>query len=159
MGIYLFMVLSFPLFFISQLVCYKCELSCTHTHIHTDGSKPRRFSDVVDRLSPLHHHDDRRILSAVAKRCVLEAIEESTVFVGIIAAYYAFNMAYPKPILAVLLFIQHYLLVVKDKQPAPIALLNFSHHWIRLLFELYTSARITTTYFLQCYFMYSTIIF
>ena len=64
-------------------------------------------------------------LFLVAERCVLEAIEESTVFVGSIAAYYAFNMAYPKPILSVLLFIQHYLLVVKDKQPAPIALTKF----------------------------------
>ena len=63
-------------------------------------------------------------LLLVAERCVLEAIEESTVFVGSIAAYY-FNMAYPKPILAVLLFIQYYLLVVKDKQPTPIALTKF----------------------------------
>ena len=64
-------------------------------------------------------------LFLVAERCVLEAIEEVAVFVRSIAAYYAFNMAYPKPILAVLLFIQHYLLGVKDKQPAPIALTKF----------------------------------
>ena len=96
----------------------------SHTYTQMDKNLDDSVMSLTDNHPYIHHHSDRRILSAaISSRCV--AIEESTVFVGTIAAYYAFNMAYPKPILAVLLFIQHYLLVVKDIQPAPIELTKF----------------------------------
>ena len=58
----------------------------------------------------------------VIERCVLEAVGASSSFTGLIAAYFAFNMTYPKALYAVLIFIQHFLLIIQDKQPLPISL-------------------------------------
>lgn len=38
---------------------------------------------------------------------------------ALIATYFAFNMAYPSGIYPVLIFLQHYLLDIKDKQTIP----------------------------------------
>ena len=58
----------------------------------------------------------------IAERCILDEVEASSVFVGLIATYFTFNMAYPKAVYPVLLFVQHFLLCINDKQAVPISL-------------------------------------
>ena len=61
-------------------------------------------------------------LYLIVERHVLEAVEASSVFTGLIASYYTFNMTYPKQVYPVLIFIQQFLLGIQDKQPLPISL-------------------------------------
>ena len=58
----------------------------------------------------------------IVERCVLEAVVASSALYALIAAYFAFNMTYTKPLYPLLIFIQHFLLGVQDKQPIPISL-------------------------------------
>ena len=51
--------------------------------------------------------------------CVLEAEGASSSFTGLIAA---FNMTYPEALYAAFIFIQHFLLIIQEKQPLPISL-------------------------------------
>ena len=46
------------------------------------------------------------------------------VLLGLIACYFTFNMKYPKPLNSVLIFIQHFLLCIKDKQTIPRNVVN-----------------------------------
>lgn len=41
--------------------------------------------------------------------------------IDLIAAYYAFNISYPKSLGAILLFFQHFVMGIKDQQTIPIA--------------------------------------
>ena len=61
----------------------------------------------------------------IVERTVLETVEASTALSGLIAAYFSFNMTYPKGLYPLLIFIQHYILKIKDKQPTPICLTKF----------------------------------
>ena len=40
----------------------------------------------------------------------------------LIATYFVFNISYPKPVSAILLFFQHYMFDIKDKQSIPVNL-------------------------------------
>ena len=57
----------------------------------------------------------------VVERHVLDKVDASSCLVGLIAAYFAFNMTYPKSLYAVLIFIQHFLLNIRDKQTVPVS--------------------------------------
>lgn len=61
----------------------------------------------------------------IVERCVLEAVVSSSALSGLIAAYFAFNMTYTKPLYPLLIFIQHFLLGIRDEQPIPISLTKF----------------------------------
>ena len=50
----------------------------------------------------------------VVERHVLERVESSSILTGLIAAYFAFNMTYPKALYAVLICIQHFLGISKS---------------------------------------------
>ncbi len=56
----------------------------------------------------------------VAERIV---VAESEGFVDalmdLICVYFTYNVQYPKPLYAVLVFIQHYVMAIKDSQPIP----------------------------------------
>jgi len=59
-------------------------------------------------------------LFLVAERCVLGAPNNAvSAVVGLIATYFVFNMIYPKQLYPVLIFLQHFVLSIKDKQPIP----------------------------------------
>ena len=57
----------------------------------------------------------------VVERHVLERVESSSILTGLIAAYFAFNMTYPKALYAVLICIQHFFLDIRDKQIIPVS--------------------------------------
>ena len=56
----------------------------------------------------------------VAEKCI---IAQNTTFMdamaNLICAYFAFDIAYPKPLRPILIFIQRYIMGIKDKQPIP----------------------------------------
>ena len=52
----------------------------------------------------------------IVKRCVLEAVMASSALSALIGVYFAFNMTYTKPLYPLLIFIQHFLLGIQDKQ-------------------------------------------
>lgn len=61
----------------------------------------------------------------IVERTVLETVEVSSALSGLIATYFSFNMSYPKGLYPLLIFIQHFLLGIKDKQVTPITLTKF----------------------------------
>ena len=64
--------------------------------------------------------DSTAQLFIIAERAVLGSADNAMgALIGLIDAYYAFNMVYPKPLYAVLLFVQHFILNLKDKQAVP----------------------------------------
>ena len=42
-----------------------------------------------------------------------------TAMTNLVAAYFTFNIAYPKPLYSFLIFVQHYILKFKDEQTVP----------------------------------------
>ena len=52
--------------------------------------------------------------------------------IDLISTYFAFNITYPKFLNAVLLFFQHYVFNIKDKQPVPMSLLNLCRNLQKL---------------------------
>ncbi len=58
----------------------------------------------------------------VVERLVLcESDDFLAVLFDLVCVYFAFNIQYPRALYAVLLFIQHYILGIKDNQPIPAA--------------------------------------
>ena len=61
----------------------------------------------------------------VVEREVLQSLHsDSTVFLEMISMYFTFNMVYPRPLYPVLIFVQHFVLVLKDKQPIPTSVMT-----------------------------------
>ena len=59
----------------------------------------------------------------VTERIVMDESENLTeALLDPISAYFAFNIEYPKPLYPVFLFIQHYIMDIKDNQTIPPAL-------------------------------------
>ena len=59
----------------------------------------------------------------VAERNVLATTEDFIeVLTGMIAAYFALNIQYPKALYPVFIFVQHHVVVLKDCQPVPTSL-------------------------------------
>lgn len=50
---------------------------------------------------------------------LLESKSVKDAIIDLIATYYVFDIAYPKPLNAVLLFFQHHVFQIKDDQPIP----------------------------------------
>lgn len=98
----------------------------THTHTHPDGSKSGWSSRGTPWESPIFGLGIRRDLPSTFSDCqTLYAGWSrgiSSVFVGLIATYFTFNMAYPKAVYPVLLFVQHFLLCINNKQAVSISL-------------------------------------
>ena len=61
-------------------------------------------------------------LYLIVERRILEAVDTTSLFTALIGSYFAFNMSYPKSLYPLLIFIQHFLLVIRDKQPLPVVL-------------------------------------
>lgn len=58
----------------------------------------------------------------VAELEILQQLSSSSnLFLQLIAAYFAFDMVYPKVLFAVLIFLQHFVLDLKDKQVIPVS--------------------------------------
>ena len=78
-------------------------------------------SDLESQI--LRIHENHPYLAAVfndsTAQFFIVADDVTSALFGLIGAYFAFNMVYPKPLYAVLLFIQHFVLDIKDKQAVP----------------------------------------
>lgn len=64
-----------------------------------------------------------QLFLVVEKRLLVSSFPDfRTAILALIAAYFAFDMAYPKPLYSTLLFIQHYMLNIRDDQTVPNAI-------------------------------------
>ena len=52
----------------------------------------------------------------------MESCDMATALVDVMAAYFVFNIAFPKSLYTLLVFIQHYIFNIKDDQPEPNAI-------------------------------------
>lgn len=56
----------------------------------------------------------------IAERCPLGSPNNAiNVLTGLIGLYYTFNMAYPKPLYPILIFVQQFVLNILDSQSVP----------------------------------------
>ena len=55
----------------------------------------------------------------IEKHILPESGSITTAILDLYASYFTFDIVYPKPLYALLLFIQHYVLCIKDQQPVP----------------------------------------
>ena len=56
----------------------------------------------------------------IVERNVLESLKRiSSIIIILIAGYFTFNMSYPKSLYPTLIFLQHFVLEIKDKQVIP----------------------------------------
>ena len=106
-------------------------LAIQYSLLHADGhtSYMQMDSDLESQILRIHENhpylaavfnDSTAQFFIVAERTVLESADDVTsALFELIGAYFAFNMVYPKPLYAVLLFIQHFVLDIKDKQAVP----------------------------------------
>ena len=61
----------------------------------------------------------RQIMIVVEKEILVECHDMATALLDLISAYFSFDIAYPKPLYPVFLFIQHFMFGVVDEQPRP----------------------------------------
>ena len=68
------------------------------------------------------HGDSSLQFFVVAERVVLcENNDFVEALIDLVCVYFVFNIVYPKPLYPVFLFLQHYVLGIKDRQPIPAA--------------------------------------
>jgi hypothetical protein len=81
------------------------------------------LKDVVQRENRNHPYlvvVSNQKIYLVVERIVLGKTRSFTKALwGLIGAYFTFNISYPKPYYNVLIFIQHLVLMIRDKQPVP----------------------------------------
>lgn len=63
--------------------------------------------------------DSKQYFVVAEKEVLLESVDMRTAMVDLIATYFTFDIAYPKPLYSLLLFIQHHIFSVVDSQPQP----------------------------------------
>ena len=56
---------------------------------------------------------------AVEKQVMVESRCINTALLDMMSVYFAFDIAYPRPLYSLLVFIQHYVLGIRDSQPVP----------------------------------------
>lgn len=55
----------------------------------------------------------------IEKALIAESSSLTTAIVDLVASYFVFDIIYPQPLYAVLIFIQHFVLQIIDKQKVP----------------------------------------
>ena len=66
-----------------------------------------------------------QILLTCERQVIAEAHSATRLLVGLISLYFTFNIAYPKQLNSLLLFIQRFILCIEDKSPIPSNLHSF----------------------------------
>ena len=66
-----------------------------------------------------------QVILTCERKAVTEVTSASKLLVALISLYFTFNIVYPKPLHSLLLFIQCYILCIKDKSPTPSNLRSF----------------------------------
>ena len=70
-------------------------------------------------IAVLKTDDQVQFYISVEKQIIGFSKSVFSALTNLISAYYVFNIAYPKPINALLIFVQHFVLLLKDKQHVP----------------------------------------
>ena len=77
----------------------------------------------IDKGSPylimLTSEEGQQFFVVVERALLAESGNITTAVVNLIASYFAFDIVYPQPLYTILIFIQHYVLGVVDKQKVP----------------------------------------
>ena len=63
--------------------------------------------------------DSSQVFVCCERRIFLESKSMSDSLLDLIATYFVFDIAYPKYINAILIFLQHFVMDLPDKQPVP----------------------------------------
>ena len=66
-----------------------------------------------------------QVILTCERKAVTEVTSSSKLLVTLISLYFTFNIVYPKPLNSLLLFIQCFILCIKDKSPTPSNLRSF----------------------------------
>ena len=84
------------------------------------------ISDAIESVEENHGYlavligDSSIQVFLAAERCLLGTTNNDfSIIVSLISIYYAFNIVYPKSILPILIFFQHIVLNIIDKQKVP----------------------------------------
>ena len=77
----------------------------------------------IDKGSPylimLTSEEGQQFFVVVKRALLAESGNITTAAVNLVASYFAFDIVYPQPLYAILIFIQHFVLGVVDKQKVP----------------------------------------
>ena len=65
------------------------------------------------------HAETMASFIAVEKQVMVESRCINTALLDMMSVYFAFDIAYPRPLYSLLVFIQHYVLGIRDSQPVP----------------------------------------
>lgn len=68
---------------------------------------------------PRSDSDKFQFFILAEKQVISESNNICLAIVDMIATYFTFNMSYPDPLYSLLLFVQHYILDIKDDQSVP----------------------------------------
>ena len=71
------------------------------------------------RIVVLTSDESKQFFVVAEKEILTESTSLKRALVDVIAAFFTFDMAYPKQLYPVLLFIQHHILDIKDDQQVP----------------------------------------
>ena len=63
--------------------------------------------------------DSRQYFVVVEKMILVESSDMSAALQDVMSVYFTFNIAYPRPLYPVLLFLQHHVFEIKDDQTVP----------------------------------------
>ena len=73
----------------------------------------------LDTLIKAHHSEGQQYFIVIEKALLAESSSLPTAIVDLVASYFVFDIIYPQPLYAVLIFIQHFVLQIIDKQKVP----------------------------------------
>ena len=63
--------------------------------------------------------DTRQYFVCVERMVLLESTGMTAALMDIMSVFFTFNIAYPKQLYSLLLFVQHHVFSIKDNQPVP----------------------------------------
>ena len=130
------MMYSLPVscFYACILTLYRCTFSACSQVIHNiNGISVYTFlfpfQDTADLEEEAVHNYPFIFRTESAEQCQYHIMVERELLIisddlvgaviDLFSAYYVFNIAYPKPLYPVLVFLQHYILGIKDSQRIP----------------------------------------
>ena len=95
------------------------------------------LDEKAGKLSPFPQivvvqHDPMQFYIAVEKQILLESDSTKDSIIDLISVYFTFDIAYPKLLYPVCLFLQHYVLVIVDKQLFQITSPSYFLLWINV---------------------------
>ena len=80
--------------------------------------------EVAPCILVVHSNENRQYLIVAEKRVYLEASSLQKALEALFCMYYVYDMAYPKPLHSVFIFIQHFILKLVDNQRVPASVLS-----------------------------------